>query len=575
MQSVWQVKSHLKPDTKNRLQAIIDALLKNRGLSSKQDQEVFFQKAKLEDISIEKLAIPKTQITKVLKRLEKALKNKEKIVIYGDYDADGITATAIMWETLHALGFKVMPFLPHREEQGYGLKPDGIDAVIKQLGKPDLLMTVDNGIVAFEGVQHANKLGIDVIITDHHEAHHTSHKYPENKVKTKATYPDALAVIHSIQTAGAGVSFLLAKKIWQHFKGQKPNFLENLLELATIGIIADIIPLLGINRQIVSLGLKLLAKTSRPGLKALMTEAQIDLNADLNTYHVGFIIAPRLNATGRLEHSLNSLRLLCTKDQGKAIRLALDLGSINKTRQGLTKQSLDNALKLFTDKEHLEKLLITDSTTYNPGVIGLIAGKLTEQFHRPAIVMATLDGVAKGSVRSVPGVDIIALLREFEEEFLELGGHPMAAGFSLETDKIATVSHKLQARAEEIIDGKLLVPTLEADLELDFNDLSFDLYHDLEKFAPFGLANSRPVFITRNVQVESLRPVGQQAKHLKLTLHQQSLNSNIDAIYFSAGDWLSNLQQGDTTDIAYQLDLNTWNGNQSLQLIIKDIKKVD
>ncbi|NMB56915.1 single-stranded-DNA-specific exonuclease RecJ [Candidatus Beckwithbacteria bacterium] len=583
MQKIWKIKKEINKKEKDRQQAIINILLENRRIK-REEQKEFFSSIDPKILTLQDIGIKKTNISKVLKRLEEAKKQKQKIIIYGDYDADGINATAILWETLYQLKFDVMPFLPHREKQGYGLKPNGIDAVIAKFGKPDLLITVDNGIVAFEGADYCQKLGIDLIITDHHEAIPVSHKFPENKSLKKM--PTCLACLHSTQTSGAGISFLLAKEIIAKFNHIEQEDFSFLIELATIGIIADLVPLLSASRSIVKKGLELLPKTKRPGLKSLFIESGIEAQEKFSTYHIGFVIAPRLNATGRLDDPIDSLRLLCIKDQQRAIKLALDLGLTNKNRQNLTQESVDQVIQKIKTEKSKEKIIITSSQDYNPGIIGLIAGKITENFYRPSIVIAQMGEYSKGSARSVSGINIIEFLRQIETNFVDLGGHEMAAGFTVLTAKLEEVQKKLEKLAAKQFSDKYLIPSIEVETELEFTDLTLDLNKEIEKFEPFGVGNPKPVFMTKGLVIDSIVPVGRDGKHYKFLLSGEKKkifqqanklpvqnDANIEAIYFNVPKFVKELQIGEEVDIAYQVDLNQWNGRQKLQLLIKDIKK--
>lgn len=569
MKKVWKVKSELKTKI-NRQAKIIKILLENRGLSREKDREEFFKPKLPIELELKDIGIYKGEIEKTIKRLKKALENKEKIIIYGDYDADGICATAILWETLYSIGFSVMPFLPHREKQGYGLKPKGIEIAIKEIGKPSLLITVDNGIVAFEGAEFCRKEGIDLIITDHHEAIAKSNKYPENKTEGKEI-PECLAFLHSTETAGAGISFLLAKKILEEFgdKNELREKIDSLTEIATIGIVADLVPLLKINRSIVKRGLEVLPKTKRPGLKALLIESGIASLEKFSTYHIGYVIGPRLNAAGRLVHPIDSLRLLCTKDKDRGIKLAIDLAGINKDRQQLTDESLNKVISRV--KESKKKIIITASEKYNPGVIGLIAGKITEKFYRPSIAISIMGEVAKGSVRSIPGVNIIAFLRNIESEFLELGGHGMAAGFSLESKNLDLVTRKLENLAEEEIEDKFLVPTIEGEVEINLSDLSIPLWEEIEKLAPFGVGNPKPEFISQDLILKSFNAIGKDNKHLKLWLGE-NLKENFEAIFFGGGYLNEKLEINKKIKALYQIDLNKWNGESRLQIVIRELE---
>jgi single-stranded-DNA-specific exonuclease len=564
MNKKWSVKKNIPENSQDRKKAIIDILLENRGLLSEEEKESFFKEVNILELDLKDVGVKNAQILKFINRLKEAKENREKIVIYGDYDTDGVTATAILWEVLNSLGFSVMPFLPHREKQGYGLKPNGIDAVTKENGKVDLIITVDNGIVGFEGADYCKKLGIDLLITDHHEA--------IKNEKGKENYPDCIACIHSTHTSGAGIAFLVGKKLLEELGEKKVSLeiLEPLIEIATIGVIADLVPLLSVSRKIAKKGLAILPKTKRPGLSSLFAESGMETGSPFSSYHVGFVIAPRLNASGRLDHPIDSLRLLCTKDESRAMKLAVNLAAINKDRQDLTGTSLSEVVNNIRNSFKLKNIIITASGKYNPGVIGLIAGKLTEQFYRPSIAIAIMGEYAKGSARSVSGVNIIEFLRNFENEFVDLGGHSMAAGFTVLTSNLEKVTEKLENFASENISSELLIPTVEAETEVNFSDLDFDLYNNLENFSPFGIGNPNPVFMVKNAVIKSMVAVGKKKEHVKMTLFRDGLY--FDGIMFGGGEIIKEYKIGDTLDIIFQLDVNEWNGSRKLQLMIKDVR---
>lgn len=506
--------------------------------------------------------------------MAKAVKNKELIVIYGDYDADGICATAVLWEVLYKIGAKVFPFIPLREEHGYGLKPNGLEALVKEYGKPELIITVDNGIVAFEGAKWCQKQGIDLIISDHHQQKKsTTHN---SQLATK--YPQALAIIHTDSLAGVGVAWFLAREIEKKLLRQTKFAREN-LELAALGTVADMMPLLGINRSLVKFGLVELKITERPGLRALLTEAQVEPE-QLNTYNISFVIAPRLNAMGRLGHALDSLRLLCTQDDQRAIRLAVNVGSTNRQRQNLTFTALRHAEEtLVKTKVQKKRLLFVSHESYSHGIIGLVAGKLVEKFWRPTVVIAKGKELSKGSVRSIPGVDIISFLRQLEEEFVDLGGHPMAAGFTIETAKIPQLQRRLEVLSAEQIVEDLLFPALEIESEISLEDVTWPLQDMLQKFEPFGLKNKRPVFAVGKAGVIDWRVVGREARHVKMRLGQLTETggekNSIDAIFFNGADKTVDLDLSQPVSIAFQVDENEWDGKKSLQLIVKEVRQTD
>ncbi len=558
----WELKSNDNLQINDgQFSELINILLLNRGISSEKDREEFLH-PDINKVTPKSVQIDAEELKKTLVRLQKAFTQKEKIIVFGDYDVDGITGSAILWETLNALGFLVMPYIPHRVEEGYGLSIKGIDNVKKQNSDLKLIITVDNGIVANEAVDYANKLGIDVIITDHH--------MPEDDEKR----PKALAIVHTTKLCGAGVAWLLSKELNITFASKKYEIDKDThLELAVLGTIADLVPLTGANRTIVKAGMDNLKNTQRSGLKAIFEEAGVNPQK-IGTYEVGFIIGPRLNAAGRIESAMDSLRLLCTHNSTRAYSLAAKLGQTNRERQELTKKTVQHALETIKSKNlHSKKIIITGHETYNPGVIGLVAGKLVEEFYRPAIVLSIGDKSAKASVRSIPGVNIIDFLRRFSDMYINVGGHKMAAGFTVSLENMSGLQKQMEDLAQEMITQSLLQRTLKVDLTLPFGYLSLNLFDAIQQLAPFGMENPEPVFITKGVYVEDMKLLGKDKNHLKLRLSNDGVGT-LEAIGFGMGELSESLTIGDKIDIAYSLDENHWNGSVELQLKLKDARVV-
>ncbi|EKD65083.1 MAG: hypothetical protein ACD_50C00197G0010, partial [uncultured bacterium] len=342
----------LNTSQKLETEDVIKILLENRGLKTKKEIDEFLN-PKLEQVNIKSIGIDKTELRKAIERIVKAIKNKEKIVVFGDYDADGICGTAILWETLHSMGADVMPYIPHRIEEGYGLSETGIKNLKLKIKNCGLIITIDNGIVANKAVDFANKAGIDVIVTDHH--------VPSKKL------PDALAIVHTTKLCGAGVAYLLSQEI-------KNGEEDNHLELVALATVADLVPLVGANRTLVKFGIEKLRQTKRIGLLELYKESGLR-QSEIGVYEIGHIIAPRLNAMGRLEDGIESLRLLCTNNQEKARMLAYKLGSTNRQRQELTIQAVEHArLEVISKKSEIKSLMFISHESYQQGVIGLVAG---------------------------------------------------------------------------------------------------------------------------------------------------------------------------------------------------------
>jgi single-stranded-DNA-specific exonuclease len=529
----WEILDKQKvKDTKS----LIEVLLENRGIKTKKEIDEFLNPKNPNKIGLKELKISKTSIQRIVKRLKEAKEKKEKIIVFGDYDCDGVCATAILWETLYKLGYDAMPYIPDRFEEGYGLKKESIQRLLSKEKDLKLIITVDNGIVAYDAISEAKKRGIDVIVVDHH-----------TKGNKKLATP---FIIHSTLVCGSTLSWFFSKELG----------VKNGLDLVTIGTIADQMPLVGINRSLVKHGLEEVTKTKRLGLKSLIKTAGLD---SVGVYEIGYIIAPRINAMGRLSHALDSLRLLCTRDIKKAERLSNVLGETNIERQKIVDDVLTKALKFVTE----EKILVIEGD-YHEGVIGLASGKITEKFYRPSIVFSKGEKISKASARSVFGFNIIEAIKE-TGLIIEGGGHPMAAGFSIENEKIQEFRSKINEIGKVKLTDEILERKLKIDLELDFKNIDDDLIKELQKFEPTGYGNYQPIFISRKVKIIESKPVGTDGKHLKLKLSQGGVA--FDAIWFGFTNHQSPITNH-LCDVVYTLETNTWNNKMSIQLKIKDIK---
>ena len=545
----WEVLAKLKH--KN----IVDTLLKNRGIETLNEKKEFFNPTRPEKLSLKELGIGQTQVKKAIKRIKEAKRKKEKVIVYGDYDADGICGTAILWECLYKLGLNVLPYIPERFSEGYGLNIESIRKLKEEDPDLSLILTVDHGIVADKKVDVARELGIDIIITDHHEPHFA--KASRGK-KGKYLYPKAYAVVHTTKISGSAVAWILSRELG----------LSSGLELAALGTISDQLLLIGPNRSIAKYGLEALRETKRPGLLSLFEEAKIE-KEKIGTYEVGFIIAPRINAMGRLTHAIDSLRLLCTKDPKRGRDLADLVGRTNFERQKIVDEVVLHARRKLGE-EIKESIIVLAHESYHEGVIGLAAAKLVERFYRPAIVFSKKKDISKASARSISGFNIIKAIRKLEGLYLEGGGHSMAAGFSIETSKIEEFTKRINKISKPLLTQDLLSRKLKVDLEMDFNQINPELVEWINKFEPTGLGNFPPVFVTRGVKVVEVRTVGRDNTHLKLKLEKD--NFVFDAIAFGFGNIYSKLTKEANLDIVYSIEENIWNNHTNLQLKVKDIK---
>ena len=527
---------------------LLKILLKNRNIVSQKETNEFLR-PNLEKVTPKNAGINLRELDKGIERIKRAIKNNEKIIIFGDYDVDGITGSAILWENLRKLTDNVMPYIPDRIEEGYGLSNAGIENLLKKYKDTKLIITVDNGIVAGETIKFAKQKNLDVIVTDHHVP-------GKEKIQTVAT-------IHTTSVCGCTVSYLFTKVILK--KLHKTDIEKSYLELVALATVADLVPLNSFNRTLLKFGLEELRKTKRPGLQELFKEAQIDPSS-IDTYQIGHIIAPRLNATGRIADAMDSLRLLCTNNPKRAYEIAAHLGQTNRDRQKMTMDSLEHAKSNL--KLEKKKLLFISHESYEPGIVGLIAGRLVEEFYVPSIVLSVKGKYARASARSVAGFNIIEFIREAGEFLTDAGGHPMAAGFTVETKKILKLQKMLEDLAEKKLKGNNLERVLTVDCLLPLKLINEKIFQEVSTLEPFGMGNPKPVFLAQKVMIEGLRMVGQEQKHMKLVLSEEKIR--FDAIFFRAGD--ASFRIGDTVDIVYTIEENKWNGNIKLELRIKAIR---
>ncbi|OGD84069.1 single-stranded-DNA-specific exonuclease RecJ [Candidatus Curtissbacteria bacterium RBG_13_40_7] len=535
-QYAWNVISRPDHKKKNWLASI---LAKNRKLDTKKKFDEFLHPS-LKQI----LEVKPTGISKAIGRIQKALAGEEKIVVYSDYDADGICGTAILWETLYDLEASVLPYVPHRIKEGYGLSNEAIAQLAKE--GVGLILTVDHGVAAFEQITHASDLGVDVIVTDHH-------------ILPKKL-PKAQAIVHSTDLCGAGVSWHLAFEIVKKLKPSYKECIFEKLELAALATIADLVPLLGANRAIVKLGLERLSQTKRPGILALMKAAA--LGPKIGTYEIGHILAPRINAMGRIEHALDSLRLLCAKNQEQADKLAQLLCKTNTKRQSLTTKTVASAISMVSE-DQLIGVIANDN--WHEGIIGLVASRMVDSFHKPMIVISKGEVYSKGSARSIPGFNIAEAISTSSEFVIEGGGHPMAAGFTIKTCHIQNFSESINEYAKERLAEELLIPKLSIECELVAEDINHKTLEIINEFEPFGMANPQPLFLTRNMLVEDVRCVGAASDHLKLQL------SGLSAIGFNMGKMRTEIRPGYSVDAVYSISEDRYNGNDAIQLKLKDL----
>ena len=495
---------------------------------------------------------------RALQRLYRGIAKQEKVGVFGDFDVDGISGAAVVVEGLEALGVPVVPYLPHRVGEGHGLSRDAIGHLAEN--GVSLIITVDCGVTSVSEVAQACRAGVDVIITDHHTP--------------QSTLPDAIAVINPrtpesqypfLGLSGAGLAFKLMQGIYQYC-GQSWD--RGLLGLAALGTIADLVPLVDENRFLVRQGLIELAHTHRPGLQALYRRAGLQPES-INAETVSFQIAPRLNSSGRMSHALDSLRLLTTKSEEEAETLAAKLEEFNQGRRDLTEQAFAVACELVQRQQIVPPILLIEDQCITPGVAGLVAGRLVELFHRPAVVMAAIDDeYLIASARSIPEFNIVAAFTACRDLFLRYGGHPQAAGFTLSRKRVPLLTESLTAIAEETLGSRDLRPVLPIDAEVKLADLTGEVLHWLSTLEPFGPANPQPTFLTRKAHVIETRYIGQLGQHVKLRVRQG--NQEWTALAFNQAErWAYTTPR---IDMVYSVASDHWRGAETVTLKVLDFR---
>ncbi|MFH0846789.1 MAG: single-stranded-DNA-specific exonuclease RecJ [Chloroflexota bacterium] len=533
------------------LPRLLIQLLYHRGLREAHEIEPFL--AGDACLSNDPLLLP--GIEAALIRIYRALLTGERIAVYGDYDVDGVAATAILVKGLGSLGARVTPYIPNRLTEGYGLNYTALQELRTQA--VSLIITVDTGITAVAEVRKARELGLEVIITDHHT--------PLIEI------PEATAVINPKlassyypfrELAGSGVAYKLLEALFRGMGKKEPEFTD----LVALGTIADITPIVGENRYLVRSGLKLLNTELRVGIRCLKELAGLGDTA-LDTENIAWVIAPRLNAAGRLAHAMTGYELLVTDSPDRARELAGLLETTNAERQLLTTQVTNQAREQILAKG-VSPLLVAQSGEYPLGIVGLAASKLAEEFYRPAVLVSTGGKVSSGSCRSIPEFNIILALNECCDLLDRFGGHAQAAGFTLPTENLTELINRLSQIAETELKGKELYPSLDIDAEVRLDELGGSTFQLIGRLAPFGRGNPEPAFLSRMVKVADSRTMGSEGRHLRLKLRQDSVLW--DAVAFGQGGVK---KVPDYLDIVYNLEMDDWQGRQSLRLNIIDFRE--
>ncbi len=566
----WLIPPVLTSEAKSNLQAFpfpLNQILFNRGYATDADARVFLKAQANFDTDPFKMNGMRTAVD----RIRFAIDHHEPIAVYGDYDVDGVTATALLVQTLRALDADVRGYIPNRFEEGYGLNKDALDALKADGVK--LVITVDCGIRSPDEALHARTIGLDLVISDHHHP-------------AEGDLPTALAVINPKQhgdvypdkdLAGVGIAYKIAEALLRGEKQEMSNengidpslvTLNSLLDLVALGTVADLAPLVGENRMLVRRGLRQMRQTTRQGLFSLAQVADLKLTG-VTAMNIGFGLGPRLNASGRLESALASFELLTTADFMRAGQLAQQLEVQNRERQRITREMQSQAERIALADDPQAYLLFASHPEFNSGVVGLAASRLTETYYRPAVVASQGPEETRGSCRSIPEFHITDALDQCADLLVRHGGHAAAAGFTVRNENLPELVKRLKSIAAEKLSATDLRPTITADAEISLMQLGPDLIKNLSYLEPTGYGNPDPAFVTRNVRVKSFRTVGAEGKHLKLTLADETGTTH-DAIGFRLGHWIKSMPA--RIDVLFTYEVNEFNGRTGYQLNLKDLK---
>ena len=498
-------------------------------------------------------------MNKLVERIDKAIKKKEKICIYGDYDVDGITSITIMYKFLTKLGAEVMYYLPDRLLEGYGINNNALDEIKKQ--GVSLVITVDCGITAIEEVEHAKEIGLDICITDHHEC--------------AQDLPDALAIVNPKRKddtypfkflAGVGVAFKTISAVAKKYNLPEEEYLKY-LDIVSIGTISDIVPLVGENRIISKYGLKMMVHTKNIGLKALI---KLVNSKEIDSMMVSFGMAPRINACGRMGNASAAVKLLLENDEKRAEQIALELDNLNQERKNVEAVIYDEALDIIKKNELDKKSsIVLYNSSWHNGVIGIVASRLVNLYYKPVILLTKENGIIRGSGRCPSGFSIYDALTECKDCVIQFGGHELAAGLSILEENIDSFIETFDEACRKKSDA-ISEQIIEVDAQIERKDLNAQIIKDIREMKPYGQSNQVPVFLYKGIKVSAIRTIKEE-KHLKLVLKDD--RSLIDAVGFSMGARRDEIRIGDKIDVVGTIELNTYNTPKTIQFVLQDFKK--
>ncbi len=534
---------------------LLATVLVNRGIVDDEEIRVFLNPTRSD--FHDPYLMPDMEIA--VERIIKAINNQEKVIIYGDYDVDGITSITVLKKFLKICGLEVDYYIPNRLSEGYGLNKAAIDYIKEK--EYTLIITVDCGISGIEEIEYANSLGIETIVTDHHEPMEVlppAVAIVDLKRKDNDTYPFK-------SLAGCGVVFKLTQALGMRLGIDEKEYLKY-LDIVCVGTISDIVPLVDENRVIAKLGLKLVEVTRNPGLKALLNASGYKV---VNSNTISFGIAPRINACGRMGYEEEALKLFLTENLVQASEITERLNKYNRDRQEIEKNIYDEAIKMMEKEDSNAQSIVLGSNNWHHGVIGIVSSKITEMYFKPSILICFEGEDGKGSGRSIPGFDLHEALAETAKYLEKYGGHEMAVGLSLKKNNFNRFKEAFEKYVEEK-DITGIVPIIEIDKQISLKDIDSNIVKQLDLLEPFGEANRRPIFVYKNLKIDSIRALS-DGKHLKMTLKDG--NTIVNAIGFNMGQLSKEYMIGDRIDVVGTLEINAYNGREMVQINVKDIMK--
>ncbi len=557
MEKIWSLIGERKEDL-----SVIECIFLSKGITDKKEIEEFLSEKPQKTYDPFLIKNMKEAVEKILDCLQK----HRKIIIFGDYDVDGVASTSLLIEFFQQITTNIDYYIPNRFSEGYGLNKEAI-TYIKEEMKGELIITVDNGVSSYEEVEYAKEIGIDIIVTDHHNP---PDKLPEciliDVKQRDDNYPFK-------ELCGCGIAFKLAQALQRKLNLPK-SALSNLLDLVALATIADIVPLIDENRTLVKYGLKVINSNRRLGLSVLKEVVGLK-DKKINTGRIGFTIGPCFNAAGRLEDAKLGVQLLLEDNKEKAFELANLLYTLNRERQAIQEKG-EEYCRLLVEERFLDyDFLVLKADEVSEGVIGIIAGKIKDIYYRPTLVLTkSEEGYLKGSGRSIKGIDIYEEMKSVSDLFLGFGGHEMACGFSIEEDKLEELRERLNSRVKEIKtqDPDIFVPKLDIAIELGANELTLDLVEEISKLEPYGMGNPKPLFMLKDIEVNTnwTKACGSNKTHLKFSGKKNG--SYLNGIGFSLAERYDNLGNPEQVDIAFTPNINEYNGKVSAQMMIEDLK---